>query len=134
MTLEEFQARPREDWDFSVLCDELELMILSQAGWREKAERLEGEVAALYEERASYRRLSGGDQLDLNFKIHQRCEQLQRSLISAQEDVAHWEEENDGLRAALEKYGRHQGDCLPWDNPQRPFICSCGLDEALEDK
>lgn len=102
--------------------------------WREKAERLEGEVAALYEERASYRRLSGGDQLDLNFKIHQRCEQLQRSLISAQEDVAHWEEENDGLRAALEKYGRHQGDCLPWDNPQRPFICSCGLDDALENK
>jgi len=35
--------------------------------------------------------------------------------------------ENDRLRAALEKYGRHHHSCAKF---KRPRICTCGLNEV----
>jgi hypothetical protein len=54
----------------------------------------------------------------------------------AREAIEHLWRERDRLRAALERYGRHEGGChvvsSAYGDWEKPDTCTCGLREALK--
>jgi hypothetical protein len=67
-------------------------------------------------------------------EAHDRCAAGQKNYpLPSPADVPKCIAERDALRAALERYGKHDGDCLYDDSTYNdgPWPCTCGFSEAL---